>query len=143
VRTPSLEAGVIYRLRLRAWSVGAPSPWTDYLVTGVGGDAGGSDPTPPDAPSGLSVIAGSPDGLVASWTNPASANLDNVVLYISVGGFDVATVEYTDRSGASATPSYHATWPVLASGTYSVWVRAFNSAGAGSALVGPESIGPI
>jgi hypothetical protein len=143
VRTPSLEAGVVYKLRLRAWSVGAPSPWTDYLTTGVDGDAGGSDPTPPDAPTGLSVVEGPGSGLLASWTNPASANLDNVVLYISVAGFDAATVEYTDRSGASATPSYHATWPVLTLGAYSVWVRAFNSAGVGSALVGPESIGPI
>lgn len=137
VRTPALEAGTVYRLRLRTWSAGAPSPWTDYL------DSDGSDPTPPDAPTGLSVADGAP-GLIASWTNPSSANLDHVVLYVAVGtSFADATVEYTDRSGASASPSWHATWPDLSTGTYSVWVRAFNTVGAASALVGPQSIGPI
>ncbi|WP_428673725.1 hypothetical protein [Reyranella sp.] len=140
VRTPSLEAGVTYRLRLRAWSAGAPSAWTDYLVTGAGGDTGGSgDPTPPAAPTGFSAEAATPFGIDATWTNPASANLDNVVLYIAPSSdFATAAVEYTDRSGASATPTHHATWPI--SGTYYLWVRAFNASGTGSDLVGPESV---
>jgi hypothetical protein len=139
LRTPSLEAGVVYRLRLRAWSAGAPSPWTGYLYTDDDGGGGGSpsDPTPPTAPTGFSAVAGS--GIDATWTNPASANFDNAVLYISVSSdFSIATVEYTDRSGPSATPTHNAAWP--SGGTYYLWVRAFNRIGAGSALVGPEIV---
>ena len=142
VRTPSLEAGVVHKLRLRAWSAGAPSPWTDWLTTAE--DATGTDPAPPDPPTGLTLEAVPSDGFIARWTNPANANLDNVVLYIAAsGGFDLAWVEYVDRSGPSAGASWHVHGAVLSIASYNVWVRAFNGAGTGSTLVGPVSIGPI
>lgn len=142
VRTPSLEAGVKFKVRLRAWSAGAPSPWTDYLLTDI--DGGGDNIEPPADPYSLTVTYGSggtdTNSLDIYWNNPASDNLDNTVVYISAAGFDTATVMYTDRSGPSTAVTFTTStsgWPFPATAVYNVWVRSFNSAAVGSNLVGP------
>lgn len=141
VRTPSLEAGTEYRFRLRAWSAGAPSPWTEYLYSDTDGGSGGA---PPEEPTDLAVSFGDsdtdPSHYEVRWTNPSSSSLDSTVVYASMGGFDVASVIHTDRSGPGVGVAFETNpnWPIpYAGAVYNVWIRSFNKSGIGSDLVGP------
>lgn len=77
VRSGYLADGVAYRFRMRAWSAGASSPWTDYEVR-----TATADPTPPSPVAAASALGGAGEASYV-WTAPNSSNYVASRLYIS------------------------------------------------------------
>lgn len=132
VRTGPLPDGKEYRFRLRAWSGGASSDWTDYVVRTISADT-----SAPGQPTGFSSSkAGS--AVTLNWTNPNSANFFKANVYrATVNNFASASVIATIYGGINVARSYLDAG--LANGTYYYWVRAFNASDVGSTQVGPQT----
>lgn len=132
VRTPYLPDGEQYRFRLRAWSGGAYSSWTDYVILSVVADT-----SPPGQPTSFaSSKTGS--SVTLSWINPNSANFFRSTVYRGATSSFAAAVPITTLyGGINSARSY--TDVALPNGTYYWWVKAFNASDVGSAEVGPET----
>ncbi|MBB2818987.1 UNVERIFIED_ORG: hypothetical protein GGD59_002232 [Rhizobium esperanzae] len=93
VRSGYLADGVQYRFRLRAWSAGASSEWTDYETR-----TATADPTPPSPVSGVGVTTPAAGQASFSWTAPNSANYAAARIYInttnSMTGATLVATEY-------------------------------------------------
>lgn len=91
VRSGYLVDGQQYRVRLRAWGGGTPSPWTDYqLVTAV------ADPTAPGVVTGVGVTPGAGQASF-TWVAPNSPNYSAVRIYINTSNsFSGATLVATE-----------------------------------------------
>ena len=132
LRTQPLRDGAVYRFRLRAWSNGASSAWTDYET-----ETAIADPVAPGQPEDFdSSVAG--HDVTLSWTNPNSPNLFRTELYRgSSPSFGSAVLIHTANGGIAEARSYEDA--ALASGTYRWWVRSFNASGVALGEVGPET----
>ena len=131
VRTSNLRDGIEYRFRLRAWSNGVSSEWTDYE-----NDTAVADPDAPGSPDSFSTsIVGST--ITSVWNNPNSPNLYKTNLYRNVvNDFSTAIVVYTTYGGIDQSRSYNDIG--LSAGPWYYWVQSENSSGYASAEVGPE-----
>lgn len=132
VRTGVLPDGEEYRFRLRAWSGGASSDWTDYETVTIATDA-----SAPGQPTGFSSSkAGST--VTLTWTNPNSANFFKSVVYRGTSSsFGSAVAIATLYGGINSARSYDDA--ALSNGTYYWWVKAFNASDVGSTEVGPQT----
>ncbi len=128
VRSNYLSDGAQYRFRLRAWSNGANSAWTDYEVR-----TATADPTPPGIVTGLSATGGA--GQIAfSWTAPNSPNYSAARIYTNtVNSFSGATLRRTEYGPPASPDSYTVTG--LSAGTYYGFVEAINASGIAAAPV--------
>lgn len=134
IRTEVLADGVEYRFRLRAWSNGRSSDWTDWVY-----DTPTADSTAPDEPSDLSAVnAGS--GLIdVSWKNPNSIHYHHTKLWRNTSAtFGSATLIWTDYGPANTVVTYNDTGLTPAT-TYYYWVESHNASDVGSGEVGPDS----
>jgi hypothetical protein len=123
VRSAYLADGVQYRFRLRTWSAGAASEWTDYAIR-----TATADPTPPAALQSLGVTTPSAGTASFSWVAPNSSNYAGVRIYInttnSMTGATLVATEYGPPniadgrvvSGLSAGTKYGFIEPFNASG---------------------------
>ncbi|WP_027682686.1 hypothetical protein [Rhizobium leguminosarum] len=93
VRSAYLADGVQYRFRLRAWSSGASSEWTDYLTR-----TATADPNPPSPVSGANVTVPGAGQASFGWTPPNSLNYAGVRIYSnttnSFAGSTLLATEY-------------------------------------------------
>jgi len=132
VRTANLRDGVEYRFRLRAWSNGVPSDWTEYE-----NDTAIADPDAPGSPDNFSLNKIGTT-ITSSWNNPNSPNLYKTNLYRGVTNiFADAIVVYTTYGGIDQARSYNDIG--LSSGPWYYWVQSENSGGYASAATGPET----
>ncbi|TCU25279.1 hypothetical protein [Rhizobium laguerreae] len=91
VRSNYLSDGAQYRFRLRTWSNGVSSEWTNYEIR-----TATADPTPPGVVTGAGVTGGAGQGGY-NWTAPNSANYAGVRLYINtVNTFSGSTLVGTE-----------------------------------------------
>lgn len=133
VASEYLADGVEYRVRLRTWSVGTHSDWTDYqTLTAV------ADPVAPAEPVSVAASGGD-DEIVYGWTAPNSANYRGVRIYQNtVDDLTSATLVATEYGAPNMTDSRTVTG--LTADTYYGWIRAINASGIASDAV---STGPI
>lgn len=141
LRTPPVP-DVDHRFRLRAWSAGAPSPWTAWLAPG---DSEG-DPDPTADPSDL---IGTPSGIIngygITWTNPSDLNFHHTELYraMAPGVFADAVLISTFYGAPGSVGSFSDEGIGLGDGLtpyVSYWVRSYNASGVPSNLVGPTTL---
>jgi hypothetical protein len=134
IRTEVLADGVEYRFRLRAWSNGRPSDWTDWI-----NDTPTSESTAPGQPTDLDALNVGSGLIDISWQNPNSQHLHHVKLWRNTSAtFGSATLIWTDYGSANALMTYSDTG-LTPSTTYFYWVEAFNASEVGSGEVGPDS----
>jgi hypothetical protein len=122
VRSSYLADGAEYKFRLRTWSGGASSAWTDYVVL-----TATADPTAPGTVTGVSATGGA--GQIAfNWTAPNSANYVASRIYTNTtNSFSGATLRATEYGPPSSADSRVITG--LAAGTYYGFVEAINGSG--------------
>jgi hypothetical protein len=127
-RTPYVADGVQYKVRLRAWSGGRSSAWTDYVTLTTT-----ADPTPPGLVAGADAI-GDEGSASYVWTAPNSANYAGARLYINtVDSFAGATLIATEYGAPNAVDGR--TFTGIAPDTYYGWVVAINASGVAAAAV--------
>jgi hypothetical protein len=128
VRSAYLADGAQYKFRLRAWSAGASSNWTDYeFRTAV------ADPSPPGVVT-LGTVTGGAGQISFAWTAPNSANYSAARIYTnSVNSFTGATLRATEYGPPSSADSRVVTG--LAAGTYFGFIEAINASGTPAAPV--------
>jgi hypothetical protein len=122
VRSGYLADGVEYKFRLRTWSSGPSSDWSDYAIR-----ISTADPNPPGQAQSVAAIGGS--GQISfSWTAPNSANYAAARIYTSgTNSFVGATLRGTEYGPPSSADSRVITG--LAAGTYYGFVEAINASG--------------
>ena len=133
VRSAYLADGVEYKFRLRAWSAGKSSAWTDYAVR-----TATADPTPPAVATGVSAIGVSEIGgagqIAFAWTAPNSPNYAATRIYTnSTNTFVGATLRATECGTPSSADSRTVTG--LTAGTYYGFVEAINASGIAATAV--------
>ncbi|MBY3263880.1 hypothetical protein HFO15_19840 [Rhizobium laguerreae] len=101
VRSGYLADGTQYKFRLRTWSGGASSDWTDYEIR-----TSTADSNPPGVVTGVSATGGSGQ-VTFNWTAPNSANYAAARCYWNtsntfVGATYVAPPEYGSPSSADS-----------------------------------------
>jgi hypothetical protein len=128
MRSTHLADGGQFRFRLRAWSGGQSSAWTEDIVRRAVAD--------PSAPgTALSVSATGGAGEVSfSWTAPNSSNYFASLLYLgednSITSATLVSTEY-----GSANDVETVTIPDIPAGTFFGWVVAINASGVRAAAV--------
>ncbi|MGZ2403889.1 hypothetical protein [Rhizobium ruizarguesonis] len=122
VRSGYLADGVQYKFRLRTWSAGTSSDWTDYeLRTAT------ADPTPPGIVTGASASGGAGQGAF-NWTAPNSANYAAARIYTNtVNSFSGSTLRRTEYGPPATADSYTVTG--LTAGVKYGFVEAINASG--------------
>ncbi len=132
VRSGYLSDGVQYRFRLRAWSNGASSEWTDYTIR-----TATADPTGPGVVTGADLTGGA--GQVQfDWTAPNSPNYFAARLYLNTSNTTVgATLVATEYGAAAANDARIVTG--LAANTYYGFIVAINPSGVAAAPVATGS----
>lgn len=128
VRSGYLADGAEYKFRLRAWSTGSSSAWTDYEIR-----TATADPTAPGVVTGVSATGGA--GQIAfNWTAPNSANYAAARIYTNtVNSFSGATLRRTEYGPPATVDSYTVTG--LTAGTYYGFVEAINASGIAATAV--------
>ncbi|WP_037437169.1 hypothetical protein [Sinorhizobium fredii] len=122
VRSGYLSDGVEYKFRLRAWSNGASSDWTEFEIR-----TATADPVAPGSVTGASLTGGA--GQVEfDWTAPNSANYFASRLYLNTSNsFVGATLVATEYGAAAANDARTVTG--LSAGTYYGFIEAINASG--------------
>ncbi len=127
VRSAYLTDGVQYRSRLRAWSNGVPSEWTDYIFR-----TATADPVAPGLVTSPSLTGGVAQ-VNFGWTAPNSPNYFAARLYLNtVNSFAGATLVATEYGVAAANDARTVTG--LTAGTYYGFIVAINSSGVPQAV---------
>ncbi|MCB1464971.1 MAG: hypothetical protein KDJ90_21720 [Nitratireductor sp.] len=128
VRSGFLADGVEYRFRLRTWSAGVTSDWTDYeLRTAT------ADPVAPAAVTGVSGTGGS-GSFTFDWTAPNSGNYFAARLYLNTADdFGTATLVATEYGAPSDVENREITG--LSADDYYGWVEAINASGVAASPV--------
>ncbi|MBB2973940.1 hypothetical protein [Mesorhizobium sp. RMAD-H1] len=133
VRSSYLADGSQYRFRLRAWSGGKASEWTEYLIR-----TATADPVAPAPVTGQTATGGAGQ-IVFSWIAPNSANYFASRIYLNIANdFATATLMATEY-GAPNSPDGH-TLTGVAAGAYFGWVQAINASGVPAAAAATGSI---
>lgn len=133
VRTGYLADGSEYRFRLRTWSGGTSSDWTDYVLR-----TATADPNAPDPATGVSATGGAGE-VTFNWTCPNSGNYFASRLYLHTSNdFGSATLVATEYGAANDAETRTITG--LSAGTYYGWVEAINASGVAASPVPTGSI---
>lgn len=128
VRSNYLSDGVQYRFRLRAWSNGANSDWTDYEIR-----TATADPVAPSIVTGVSATGGAGQ-ITFDWTAPNSPNYGAARIYTnSTNTFVGATLRATEYGPPSFADTRIVTG--LAAGTYYGFIEAINRSGVPASAV--------
>lgn len=123
VRSAYLADGIQYRFRLRAWSAGASSEWTDYEIR-----TATADPTPPAAVSGVGVTTPGAGQASFSWTAPNSANYAAARIYVNtINSMTGATLVATEYGPPNIADGRVVTG--LSAGTKYGFIEAINASG--------------
>ncbi len=132
VRSGYLSDGVEYKFRLRAWSNGAKSDWTDYQIR-----TATADPVAPGPATNPSLTGGVGE-VTFDWTAPNSPNYYASRLYLNtVNDFATATLVATEYGAAAANDARTVTG--LSAGTYYGFIEAINPSGKPAAAVATGS----
>lgn len=132
VRSGYLSDGVEYRFRLRAWSNGASSDWTDYEIR-----TATADPVAPGTVSNADITGGVGQATF-DWTAPNSANYFAARLYLNtVNDFGTATLVATEYGVAAANDARTVTG--LSAGTYYGFIVAINASGVAASAAATSS----
>lgn len=133
VRTGYLADGQSYKARLRTWSVGSKSNWTDWeYFTAV------ADVVPPGVATDVSA-SGDENTIAYNWTSPNSANYLAARLYLGTEEtFVDASLVATEYGPAGTADSR--TMTGIEAGTWYGWVQAINVSGRAATAV---PTGPI
>ncbi|MGM4909115.1 hypothetical protein [Rhizobium sp. 768_B6_N1_8] len=122
VRSNYLSDGVQYRFRLRAWSNGRRSEWTDYEIR-----TATADPIAPGVVTGAGVAGGSGQATF-SWAAPNSPNYGAARIYINtVNSFSGVTLVGTEYGAPSTADSRLISG--LSAGTKYGFIEAINRSG--------------
>lgn len=133
VRSTYLVDGEEYQFRLRTWSGGRSSDWTDYEILTASAD--------PVAPAVAENVMGT--GGVGTfqfdWTAPNSSNYFAARLYLgTTPDFGSATLVATEYGAANDTETR--IFDSLAANTYYGWVVSINASGVAATEVGTGSV---
>jgi hypothetical protein len=132
VRSGYLSDGVEYKFRLRAWSNGASSEWTDYQIR-----TATADPVAPGPATNPSLTGGVGE-VTFDWTAPNSPNYYASRLYLNTANdFATSTLVATEYGAAAANDARTVTG--LSAGAYYGFVEAINPSGKPAAAVATGS----
>jgi hypothetical protein len=133
VRTGYLADGQNYKARLRTWSVGSKSNWTDWeYFTAI------ADVVPPGVATDVSASGGE-NAITFNWASPNSANYLAARLYLGTDeSFTFASLVATEYGPAGTSDSRTLTG--IEAGDYYGWVQAINVSGRPATAV---ATGPI
>ncbi|WP_043614223.1 hypothetical protein [Ensifer sp. ZNC0028] len=132
VRSGYLSDGVQYRFRLRAWSNGASSEWTDYEIR-----TATADPVAPGIVTNADLTGGVGQAQF-DWTAPNSPKYFASRLYLNTtNSMTGATLVATEYGAPAADDTRIVTG--LSAGTYYGFIVAINSSGVPAAAVATGS----
>lgn len=122
IRSLYLADGTEYKFRLRTWSAGVSSDWTEYQTL-----TATADPVAPGEVTGAS-LTGDEGQVIFDWTAPNSSNYFASRLYLNTtDDSETATLSATEYGAPGAADSHIVTG--LTAGTYYGWVQAINASG--------------
>ena len=122
LRSGYLVDGTDHRFRVRTWSAGVPSDWTDYEVRSVT-----SDPVAPGPVTGVTATGGTGQ-ITFNWTAPNSPNYFGARLYWNTSNtFAGSTLGATEYGAPNAADSRVVTG--ISAGTRYGFVVAINASG--------------